>query len=139
MHGSVKSRYEMTVADTSFIIDLLRKDPGATTIFEQYEQAGRGLDTTGITALELYKGAYQSVNRDSLEKVKNILSLFSILPIDEQVYELFGKLSTDLRIRGTPLGAFDEVIAAIVLCNDGEIISRDRHFGSIPGITVIPY
>ena len=129
----------MTVADTSFIIDLMRKDPGATMIFEHYEQAGRGLDTTGITALELYKGAYQSVNKDSLVKVKNILSLFSILPIDEQVYELFGKLSRDLRIRGTPLGAFDEVIAAIVLCDDGEIISRDRHFGSIPGITVIPY
>jgi predicted nucleic acid-binding protein len=129
----------MTIADTSFIIDLMRKDTGAVRLYEHYEQAGKGLDTTGITALELYKGAYQSADRHSLEKVKNVLSLFSILPIDEPVYEIFGRLSAELRMRGTPLGVFDEVIAAIVLCTDREIITRDRHFGSIPGVKVVSY
>jgi predicted nucleic acid-binding protein len=117
----------------------MRKDTGAVRLYEHYEQAGKGLDTTGITALELYKGAYQSADRHSLEKVKNVLSLFSILPIDEPVYEIFGRLSAELRMRGTPLGVFDEVIAAIVLCTDREIITRDRHFGSIPGVKVVSY
>ncbi len=37
------------------------------------------------------------------------------------------------------LSVFDEVIAAIVLYTDREIITRDRHFGSIPGVKVVSY
>jgi len=33
----------------------------------------------------------------------------------------------------------DEVIAAITLYNDGEIITRGRHFGKILGLTVTRY
>ena len=129
----------MTVADTSFIIDLMRKDPGAVRLYKEYEQSDRGLDTTGITALELYKGAYQSSDRNGLNKVKNILSLFSILPVDEQVYEVYGRLSGEMHRKGTPLGVFDEVIAAIVLCTDQELITRDRHFEKIPELKIVSY
>jgi predicted nucleic acid-binding protein len=31
------------------------------------------------------------------------------------------------------------VIAAIALCNDGEIITHDQHFEKIPGLKVIGY
>lgn len=129
----------MTVADTSFLIDLMRNDFGAVRLFEHYEQSEKGLDTTGITALELYKGAYRSSDRKSLHKVKTILSLFSILPVDEQVYEVYGRVSAEMHRKGTPLGVFDEVIAAIVLCTDQEIITRDRHFETIPGLKVVSY
>jgi len=38
-----------------------------------------------------------------------------------------------------PLGDFNEAIAAIALCYDGEIITRDRHFEKIPELKVIGY
>jgi len=37
------------------------------------------------------------------------------------------------------LEIFNEVIAAITLCNDGKIITRDRHFEKIPGLMVTGY
>ena len=46
-----------TVADTSFLVDLMRRDKGAIRLFEQFEDSAVSLNTTGITALEFYKGA----------------------------------------------------------------------------------
>ena len=48
----------MPIADTSFVIDLMRWDPGAISLYEEYEHLGIALQTTGITALEMYKGAF---------------------------------------------------------------------------------
>lgn len=129
----------MPVADTSFIVDLLRRDPAAVLLFEKFEEKEQGLCTTGITALELYKGAYCSADKESPDKVKKILALFTIIPINERVYEIYGKLSAGLHLKGKPLGPFDEVIAAIALLTDQKIITRDRHFSVVPGLFVIDY
>ncbi|MEN6611531.1 MAG: type II toxin-antitoxin system VapC family toxin [Methanoregulaceae archaeon] len=129
----------MPVADTSFIIDLIRREPGAIRIYEQYESQGIALSTTAITAMELYKGAYVSGNRKNVEKVGSILGVFILLPVDEAVHEVFGKIAAGLCPNGKPISDFDEVIAAITLCSDGEIITRDPHFRNIPGLTAIGY
>ncbi|MFA6363457.1 type II toxin-antitoxin system VapC family toxin [Methanoregula sp.] len=129
----------MPIADTSFIVDLMRKDPGALACYRAYEEDGIVLFTTGITALELYKGAFVSKNDSNRIKVQTILELFIVLPVDESVYEAFGRIAAGLCLSGNPIGDFDEVIAALALCNDKEIITRDRHFEKIPNLSVISY
>ena len=129
----------MPVADTSFLIDLMRRDTAALVLFEEYERQGIALSTTAITAMELYKGAYVSKNRRNVEKAERILDLFTILPLDENVYQAFGRVAAGLCLTGNPIGDFDEVIAAITLCYDGEIITRDQHFEKIPELKVIGY
>jgi predicted nucleic acid-binding protein len=129
----------MPVADTSFLVDLMRRDPGALSRYADFERQGIALATTAITAMELYKGAYVSKNRDNILKVRTILELFILLPVDETVYEVFGRIAAGLCLTGNPVGDFDEVIAAITLCNDGKIITRDRHFEKIPGLMVTGY
>ena len=129
----------MPVADTSFLIDLLRRDEGALSCYSEYERQGVALFTTGITALELYKGAFLSGSSKNVIKVRTILELFIMIPIDEHVYEVFGRLAANVSRNGTSIGDFDEVIAAITLCNGKEIITHDRHFERIPDIHVISY
>jgi len=129
----------MPLADTSFLVDLMRRDRGALKRYAGFEQQGIALSTTAITSMELYKGAYVSGNSNNLIKVRTILELFTLLPVDETIYEVFGRIAAGLCIKGTPIGDFDEVIAAIALCNDGEIITRDRHFEKIPGLKVTGY
>jgi predicted nucleic acid-binding protein len=129
----------MPVADTSFLIDMMRKYPRALGLYENYERQGIPLSAAAITALELFKGAYVSGNRRNVERARTILELFSVLPLDETVYEVFGRMAAALCQTGNPIGDFDEVIAAIALCYDGEIITRDRHFEKIPELTVITY
>ncbi|MDP3397369.1 MAG: type II toxin-antitoxin system VapC family toxin [Methanoregula sp.] len=129
----------MPLADTSFLVDLMRRDRGALKRYAGFEEQGIALSTTAITAMELYKGAYVSGNSNNLIKVRTLLELFTLLPIDETIYEAFGRIAAGLCITGNPIGDFDEVIAAIALCNDGEIITRDRHFEKIPDLTIIAY
>jgi len=129
----------MPVADTLFCIDLMRKDPGAIRLYEHYEHAGQRLSTTGITALELYKGAFCSADARNFEKSQEVLRLFTVIPVDGQVYEAYGRLAAVLYRKGRSLGVFDEVIAAIALCTDQEIITRDRHFEKVPGLGIISY
>jgi len=129
----------MPLADTSFLVDLMRRDRGALKRYASFEEKGIALSTTAITAMELYKGAYISGNSNNLIKVRTLLELFTILPLDETIYEVFGRIAAGLCISGNPIGDFDEVIAAIALCNDGEIITRDRHFENIRDLTIIAY
>jgi predicted nucleic acid-binding protein len=129
----------MPLADTSFIVDLIRRDRGALQRYSGFEKQKISLSTSAITAMELFKGAYVSGNTTSLVKVRTILELFTVIPVDESIYEAFGRISASLFITGNPIGDFDEVIAAIALCNDGEIITRDRHFEKIPHLRVIGY
>lgn len=129
----------MPVADTSFLIDMMRRDTAALLLFEEYERQGIALSTTAITAMELFKGAYVSKNRRNVEKAERILDLFTLLPLDETVYRAFGRVAAGLCLTGDPIGDFDEAIAAITLCYDGEIITRDRHFKKIPELKVIGY
>jgi predicted nucleic acid-binding protein len=129
----------MPLADTSFLVHLMRRDRGALKRYAGFEQQGIALSTTAITAMELYKGAYVSGKSNNLIKVRTLLELFTILPVDETIYEAFGRIAAGLCIQSDPIGDFDEVIAAIALCNDGEIITRDQHFEKIPGLKIIGY
>jgi len=130
----------MPVADTSFIVDIIRHDPEALAKLEDLESEGKPLCITPVIALELFEGAYRSLRVE--ENVKEVLSLLSIcdeVPFDTDIYHAFGYLSATLEACGSPVGDFDQAIAAAALCYDGEIITRDRHFEMIPELTIIGY
>lgn len=42
------------------------------------------------------------------EKVRKVLSLFEIIPFSQQVCEIFGHFSADLKLKGSPIGDFDK-------------------------------
>lgn len=130
----------MPVADTSFLVDILRRKPAAVALYTSYEEQDLALSTTAVTALELYKGAHLTARSEkNVEKVRELLSLFEVLPFDRCVCEVFGLLSAELQKKGISIGDFDEVIAATVLCHDGILITRDDHFSRVPGIEVVGY
>lgn len=130
----------MPVLDTSFIVDLLRGKKEAFEKLAEMEAEEIILNTTEINVIELYRGAYFSMKTNqNLEKIKEILESFQVLELEEPVYEVFASLSASLLSRGKAIGAFDELIAAIILCHDGKIVTRDNHFKEVPGIEVITY
>ncbi len=44
--------------DTTFLVDLQRKDPAALATLEELASQGERLATTVVTAAELYRGAF---------------------------------------------------------------------------------
>lgn len=130
----------MPVLDSSFIVDLLRGNEEALKKLAEMEDEYTSLSTTEINVLELYRGAYCSMKiHQNLEKIKEILECFHILELEEPVYEVFASLSASLLSGGKAIGAFDELIAAITLCHNEKIVTRDNHFKKIPEIDVIIY
>ncbi|MCP1716264.1 putative nucleic acid-binding protein [Methanocalculus alkaliphilus] len=130
----------MPTLDTSFIIDLIRHEPGALKVLEMIEQEGLTPATTPITILELFRGAYLSSSPEKNKKeIEAITEHLLHQNIVEETYGVFGALSARLRGDGRPVGDFDELIAAIALCYDGEIVTRDHHFERIPGLVVRRY
>lgn len=130
----------MLVLDTTILVDALRRRMTALRMIEEIEDAGEIISTTQINVLELYKGAYLSSESDeNIRKVKKLLEALVILSIDEDVLEMFGALSADLRSRRESIGDFDELIACIALSNGAVIVTRDEHFKRIPGLKIISY
>jgi tRNA(fMet)-specific endonuclease VapC len=128
----------MIVIDTSVLIDALHRKQAALRKILELEETGETLCTTQINVLELYKGVYCPTKSEAgLEKVRKLLDAFVILSIDEDVYDMFGELSAELRRRGEAIGDFDELIASIALTNGAAIVSGDRHFRSVPGLKAV--
>lgn len=130
----------MPVLDTSFIIDLIRHKPEALRVLETIEKEGLTPATTSITILELYRGAYFSSSPEkNLEEVEAITQHLITENINDETYRIFGALSARLRKEGKPVGDFDELIAAIALGYDSEIVTRDHHFEGIPALKLRRY
>ncbi len=72
-------------------------------------------------------------------EVQAILKAVTELVVCDDAYKMFGWLAAQLWQNGRPIGDFDELIAAITLCNDGVIVTRDRHFFRVPGPAVETY
>lgn len=70
-------------------------------------------------------------------QVEAFLLATSTAPWDESAADLHGKLRAALRSRGTPIGDFDEMIAAHAL-SLGAILVTDntRHFKLIEGLAI---
>ena len=104
-------------------------------MLETMEREGLPLATTAINILELYRGACLSASaQENIREVEAIIRALIELPITDETCRIFGALAAELRGNGKPIGDFDEVIAAITLAGDGELVIRDHHFARVPGL-----
>jgi hypothetical protein len=130
----------MPVADTSFLVDLIRHNPRALKKLADLESEEKPLFVTPIVALELFEGAYRSLHvEENVGEILTILSHCDEIAFDTDIYHAFGYLSSTLKDAGDPIGDFDQAIAAAALCTDGEIVTRDRHFEKVPELKVLGY
>ncbi len=128
----------MVCLDTSFIIDLFRKNPAAEEKLRVFLERDERLSTTPITVAELYKGAYASKKkREEVRKITEILQHLEILDLSIPVCERYGVTINDLRAKGLPVGDLDVLIASAASINKEILLTRNReHFRRIPGLVV---
>jgi len=87
-----------------------------------------------IVKFELYFGAYNSSRTtENLENLKKFFADFVSLPFDGQAADICGYLRHQLKIQGTPIGAYDLQIAAIALAYNLILITHNtKEFSHIP-------
>jgi tRNA(fMet)-specific endonuclease VapC len=86
-----------------------------------------------VVKAELYYGAYKSLKvTENLARLTNLFTLIPSLPFDGKATQHFGEIRTTLERQGTPIGAYDMLIAAIALANDCTLVTHNtREFSRI--------
>jgi tRNA(fMet)-specific endonuclease VapC len=123
--------------DTTIVIDHLRARSPA--LGERLSQT-----TTlylPVTALgELLYGAYKSAFKTkALAQIENFSQLCAILGVDQHTAGYYGRLSEELSRLGKLIPQNDIWIAAIALEHNLPLATRDQHFSSVPGLTLIDW
>jgi len=85
-------------------------------------------------------GISQSRDRAQYEDwLAEYLPAFRILAVDEQTAVAYSDIRTELKKAGTPIPSNDVWIAALCRQHSTPLISRDRHFDDVPGLTRVTW
>ncbi len=89
-----------------------------------------------IVTAELLYGAERSNDPEKTRaKQRQFLTLFKSLPFDDAAAEHYARVRAVLTVKGTPIGANDLLIAAIVLSNNLTLVTHNtREFGRVAGL-----
>ncbi len=119
----------MTILDTDIIVALLKGTPEATKKITLLEEKGETIATTIVSVYELLKGAYLSkMCEENLAKVTDIIANMQILDLTFNACEEAAKIYGELKRKGSMVGEFDILIAAIARANHEDLVTRDEHF-----------
>jgi tRNA(fMet)-specific endonuclease VapC len=118
------------IADSCFIIDLMREDKSALKKLAEIREKHQPQYIASPTVMELAVGvSMANLPRDEQERIDSILAGFQILPLDTMSAWRAGIEIGLLRKKGKIVDPIDGQIAGITLQNDETIVTRNaKHF-----------
>jgi len=128
----------MVSLDSSFLIDLLAGDMRAIAKAQELDRTGEPRFITAPAASEVLVGAYR-LGGAYFTRTKTLVDNLPLLPFDRPSCHEAGRLGSELAARGTPLGQSDLYIAAITIRHGERLLTRDRGFVQVPGLTLEGY
>jgi len=136
----------MYILDTSYLIDIIRGEPGAVELAKKLEEEKAYLAISIVTVHEYLLGVFLSHWRNKrklkkmLEKAETELSMFDIIPYDIGIAKKSAEIMAKLLKSGEPLSLSDVIIAATAITYDLKLITRNiKHFSRIPELKIITY
>ena len=114
---------------------------GNTKIREQIVDTLKNKDQIALTIINVYevlKGLRWRKNIKKETMFKNFLEAVPVFTIDDDVTKSAADIYTDLRKNGKIIGDADILIAAIIIRNDGKLVTNNaEHFENIKEINLI--
>ncbi len=121
--------------DTNVLIEILRR-PSAALRSRVAAEGGR-LAVSTVTASELHHGAERSsAPAEARAAVEAALALVEVLPYDEPAATHTGEIRAVLARAGTPIGAYDVMIAGHARSAALTVVTHDGDFTRVPGLVV---
>ena len=129
------------LADTTFIIDIMRQDETAVQKAKDLSDASISVLVGTPTVFELYIGVGLSVRpSEEKEKVLSLLKSLPNLPLDASSASMGGIIYAQRIREGTRIDPEDAMLAGIAIQNNEPIITRNRrHFAGISDLKLEPY
>ncbi|BCL38198.1 type II toxin-antitoxin system tRNA(fMet)-specific endonuclease VapC [Nostoc sp. MS1] len=121
--------------DSNVCIRLINNSSAAVTNRLSFQQP-EDILISSITQLELYYGAYRSLQQErNLEILQRFFSQFTILPLEGEAARIAGRIRAELAASGTPIGPYDLQIAAIAIANNLILVTHNvREFSRVNGL-----
>ena len=129
------------IADTSFLIDIMRGDELAIKKEAALERDGIQVSLTTTTIFELHVGFNLSTRQiQERRKIEKVIESLIILPLDIESAKEAGEIYANKKRRGLTIDPEDAMIAGICRVNGESILTRNvRHFSGIDGVSVETY
>ena len=129
------------IADTSFLIDIMKSDKEAIKKAEEIEKKGNTIAVTSISIFELFVGVTLSIKQDrERNKINTILKGLPIISFDEDSAIEAGKIFAERRKDGSSIEPEDSMIAGICSKRNEILITRNiKHFNDIEGLRIESY
>ena len=101
--------------DTNICIYIAKQKPRSVLARLQRLKPG-DLGMSIVTHLELVYGAWKSQHREAnLLRIQELQGIIPVLPLDTAVGRHYGRVRAELEEKGSPIGAYDLMIAAHAL------------------------
>ena len=123
--------------DTDWAIDCLNRVP--QTMRRVDELRPRGIAISIISVAEIYEGVLNGYEPERAEKeLRDFLDAFTIIEVNVPICRIFGAQRARLRRAGTPIHDLDLLIGATALYHNLTLLTNNRrHFGRLPGLTIL--
>lgn len=135
----------MRLFDTTFLVDLVNKDPGSGRLAEKVEDEKSFKAISVVTVYEYLHGIYYaySTTRQLSEKLENAekeLAAFQIIPFTHEIARESARLQAGLERKGEMLGINDLYIASTALSLKLSLVTRNTEdFRRVPGLKIETY
>jgi len=114
---------------------------GNSAIYDKIKQMINTGEKIGLTVMNVYeilKGFKWRKNKNKEIVFQQFLKTVTVFPIDDNVINLATDIYADLRRNGITIGDADILIAAIVINNNGKLMSNNKkHYKDIKKLEVI--
>ncbi|WP_110657145.1 type II toxin-antitoxin system tRNA(fMet)-specific endonuclease VapC [Salinicola halimionae] len=122
--------------DTNICIYVIKNRP--PSLREIFNNNTARLCISSITLAELIYGAEKSAKPEhNLSVVENFVARLTVLGFDEAAASHFGQVRAGLERAGTPIGAYDLMIAAHARSRGLTVVTNnEREFDRVPGLVI---
>ncbi|MFG1450354.1 MAG: type II toxin-antitoxin system VapC family toxin [Thermoplasmataceae archaeon] len=129
------------IADTSFLVDIMKSDKDAIRKADEIEKTGNTIAVTSISIFELFVGVNLSIKQEQeRNKITRILNGLSIISFDEDSAREAGRIFAQKRRSGLVIDPEDSMIAGICSRRNEILITRNiKHFQDIENVRIESY
>ena len=128
----------MKCLDSTFCIDLLKGQPAARARADELARMGERLAIAAPAVTEVLVGAFRQGGR-RLSQALEFFAELEVLDVDEGITIEAARAGGECLRRGEPVVTTDLRMAATTKKHHDWLVSRDRGFAQIPGLTLEPY
>jgi tRNA(fMet)-specific endonuclease VapC len=123
--------------DTNICVYIAKRKP--PQVFERLRRLRPGdMGMSVVTYFELCYGAEKSQRREeNRRRIEELRRLIPVLPVEAEASDHYGRLRAEFERAGTPIGAYDLIIAAQALSLGLVLVTNNvREFKRVRGLSI---